>query len=80
MSYFECLVDVPGCAIRIHDTTLYASIFRYDSEAMINPHIWGQPASANPVLHVRDTGEDSMFQKYTGSFAQIWDQAMPWSR
>lgn len=79
LSYFTDLVDNPGCELRLHNTTLYASIFRYDSEAMINPHIWGRPASANPLLHVRDTGEEPMFRKYVESFDQVWDQATPWS-
>lgn len=78
LSYFTALAQAPGCEVRLHDATLYASIFRYDSQAMINPHIWGSPASANPLLHVRDAGEDSMFQKYTESFDEVWGGATPW--
>lgn len=79
LTYFSGLVGVPGCEIRLHDTALYASIFRYDSQAMINTHLWGSPASANPLLHVRDTGEDSMFRKYTESFDAVWGSARSWT-
>lgn len=78
LTYFSGLLGVPGCEIRLHNTALYASIFRYDSQAMINTHLWGSPASANPLLHVRDTGEDSMFRKYTESFDAVWDSATSW--
>lgn len=78
LSYFTDLAHAPGCEVRLHGCALYASIFRYDSDAMINPHIWGSPASANPLLHIRDAGEDSMFDKYAESFEKVWDRAKPW--
>lgn len=79
LSYFEALSGAPGCEVRLHNTTLYASIFRYDQEAMINPHIFGKPASANPLLHVRDIGPRGMFAKYVSSFDDIWARSVPWS-
>jgi transcriptional regulator with XRE-family HTH domain len=77
LTYFAPLVDVPGCSVRLHNAIVYASIFRYDAEALINPHIWGAPASANPLFHLRDTGEDSLFGRYVHSFDQIWQTARP---
>jgi 8-oxo-dGTP pyrophosphatase MutT (NUDIX family) len=41
-----------GVEIRLHATTLYASLFRYD-ETLVNPHAFGEAASANPTLHLR---------------------------
>jgi hypothetical protein len=78
LSYFTHLVETPGCGVRLHNTTVYASVFRYDTEAMINPHVWGSPASANPLLHVRDVGPDGMFSKYIESFERVWIGAKPW--
>ena len=79
MTYFNGLREAEGCHVRLHDTALYASIFRFDDQAMINPHVWGSPASANPVFHVKQGGEDSMFGKYLDSFEKIWDKSSPWS-
>jgi hypothetical protein len=39
--------------LRVASTTLYTSLFRYDDEIMVNPHAYGEPASANPTLHLR---------------------------
>lgn len=79
MSYFVPLIGEPNCEIRLHNTTVYASIFRYDDQALINTHIWGRPASGNPLLHIRRIDDaDSMFDKYVDSFDKIWTGAKAW--
>lgn len=75
----ERAIGDQNCEVRLHDATLYASVFRYDDEVLINPHIWGRPASANPVIHVRRTNDDSMFMKYLDGFDQVWRQAAMWN-
>ena len=79
LSYFTSILQIPGCEVRLHNATLYASIFRYDQEAMVNPHIWGKPASANPLLHLRDVGPRGMFAKYASSFEDVWERSVPWA-
>jgi transcriptional regulator with XRE-family HTH domain len=78
LSYFKGLVEEPGCEVRLHNCTVYASIFRYDSQSLVNPHLWGSPASANPILHVKRVG-DCLFEQYLESFDRVWDEAKPWS-
>lgn len=78
LSYFTELRSVENCAIRLHDTTLYASLFRYDDQLMVNPHILGRPSSANPLLQVRDTDGDGMFKKYMSGFEEAWKGAETW--
>jgi transcriptional regulator with XRE-family HTH domain len=78
LSYFTALSDLDGCEVRLHNTTVYASIFRYDDQALINPHIWGSPASANPIQHLRRIGNECPFEKYTASFDRVWEQSKPW--
>ena len=67
---------VPG-AMRLTQTTLYASIFRFDDEVLANFHLFGNPAAASPVLHLRrrrDTGIAASVQR---SFEAVWAQAEP---
>ena len=78
LSYFTKLIGDPNCGVRLHNATLYASVFRFDDQLLVNPHIWGSPASANPVIHVRSIDGDCMFNKYLNSFNQIWERATPW--
>jgi transcriptional regulator with XRE-family HTH domain len=79
LTYYRKLVGTPGCEVRLHDTTLYNSLFRYDDVLMVNPHIWGQPASANPLLQLRRLEETGWFDHYSGSFDAVWETAKPWS-
>jgi hypothetical protein len=79
LTYYRSLVDVDGCEVRLHDTTPYNSLFRYDDTLMVNPHIWGQPASANPLLQLRRLEGADWFGHYTESFDQVWETAKPWS-
>ncbi|MDT0493150.1 XRE family transcriptional regulator [Streptomyces griseus] len=79
LTYYRELVGHPGCEVRLHDTTLYNSIFRYDDHLLINPHIWGQPASANPLLQLRRTTNAEWFERYGESFEAVWSSARPWA-
>jgi len=58
------VTDVEGCEVRLHSTTLYASLFRYDDEILVNPHAYGEPGSANPVLHLRRIDGGSVADHY----------------
>lgn len=70
----HALIGSPA-AIRLHDTTLYASVLRFDDELLANWHLYGAPASDSPVLHLRRTGEHGMAERFNNSFERIWDGA-----
>lgn len=78
LTYYRKLLDVGGCEIRLHSATLYASIFRYYDVMLANPHMWGAPASANPVLELRRIEGSTWFDGYRRSFDAVWDTASPW--
>jgi hypothetical protein len=78
LTYYRPLVPERGCEVRLHDTTLYNSLFRYDDQLLVNPHIFGQPASANPVLHLRQATVTGWFESYADSFDAVWAGARPW--
>jgi transcriptional regulator with XRE-family HTH domain len=79
LTYYRPLADVEGCEVRLHSTTLYASLFRYDDEILVNPHAYGEPASANPTLYLRRIDGGSVADHYLASFERVWATAMPWS-
>jgi hypothetical protein len=72
------LAGVDGCQMRLHSTTLYMSLFRYDDEIMANPHAYGEPASANPALHLRRLDGGQIAGHYLACFERVWDTAKPW--
>jgi hypothetical protein len=78
LTYYRDLTDVDGCEVRWHDVTVYASIFRYDDQLLVNPHVYGEPASLNPTFHFQRIDGGSLFGHYLGSFERVWAQAKPW--
>ena len=60
------MLDLPTIHLRLHNSTLYASLFRSDDRLMVNPHIFGIPGSLAPVMQVRH-GKDRLFDTYCGS-------------
>lgn len=79
LTYYRPLLPEAGCDVRLHDTTLYASLFRYDDNLLVNPHVWGQPASANPLLHLKRADATGWFDTYAQSFEAVWAAARPWT-
>lgn len=78
LTYYRPLLSESGCEVRLHDTTLYNSLFRYDDDLLVNPHIWGRPASANPIFHLRRVDATGWFDDYAQSFDAVWAGAQPW--
>ena len=44
---------------------------------LANPHIWGAPASANPVLQLRRIEDSTGFDSYRRGFDAVWETALP---
>lgn len=78
LTYYRHLPSLEGCEVRLHSTTLYASLFRYDDEILANPHVYGEPASANPTFHFRKLDGGALANHYLSSFERIWLDSMPW--
>jgi transcriptional regulator with XRE-family HTH domain len=78
LTYYRPLLPEDSCEVRLHETTLYNSLFRYDDDLLVNPHIFGQPASANPVFYLRRAVASGWFDSYTESFEAVWAGARPW--
>lgn len=77
LSYFKALAGEPGVEIRTHTTVLYNSIYIFDRDMIVNPHIYGKTAPHAPALHLRRTGLDDPFDTYANSFEQVWQTAKP---
>lgn len=78
LTYYRPLLEMDRCEVRLHAVTLYASLFRYDDEIMMNPHVYGEPASANPVFHLARQDDAGIAANYIGAFERVWDGARCW--
>ena len=78
LTYYRDLTALDRIEIRLHGTTLYNSLFRYDDEILVNGHLYGDPASLNPTLHLRRIDGGTLFDHYVTGFNRVWNSAHPW--
>ena len=69
------LLGHDGVEVRLHGTTLYASLYRADDVMLANTHVYGAPAAHSPVLHLHRAPGGRLFEHYARSYERVWDQA-----
>ena len=66
------LRDVPGIEVKKHATVLYNSLYRFDSDLLVNLHVYGAQAPQSPVIHLRRVPGGRLFDHYMGAFDRVW--------
>ncbi len=77
LAFYKPLATAGLLDIRLHDTTLYTSIYRADDQMFANQHVYGLPAAQAPVLHLRQLPAGDFFTTFTKAFDRIWSTAEP---
>jgi hypothetical protein len=77
LAFFRPLADAPGVQVRTHATVLYNSIYRFDDQMIVNPHVYGKVAAHAPALHLRRLSAGDLFTTYADSFTTVWEGAAP---
>ncbi|WP_206061247.1 helix-turn-helix domain-containing protein [Nonomuraea basaltis] len=77
LTYYAPLVGIAGVAFRLHRTSLYNSIFRYDDQMLVNQHIYGTYGYLAPTLHLRRLEGADFFDTYVHSFERVWEASYP---
>lgn len=80
MIMLEPAINFPDVTFRLHNTTLYNSVFRSDDTMMVNTHIHGIAAVNAPVLHLQRISGGGMFMTYQNCFERIWQAAWSFDR
>lgn len=78
LRYYAALVGHPGAELRVHATTLYNSLYRFDDALLVNTHVYGVTAAQAPLLHLRRLDGGTLFDTYLRSFQAAWDEARPY--
>lgn len=71
------LFGLPSVEFRLHDTTLYNSIYRADDEMLANGHVYGVGAYMAPVLHLQRIPGGELFDTYAESIERVWETSRP---
>ncbi|MHC0432025.1 helix-turn-helix domain-containing protein [Streptomyces sp. O3] len=69
------LFRLPSVEFRLHNTTLYNSIYRVDNELLANGHVYGVGAYMAPVLHLQRVPGGELFDTYAESVERVWETA-----
>lgn len=75
LAFFDSIRDEPGIEFRLHRTTLYNSVYRFDDEMLVSTHIYGRMAAHAPMLHLKQLPGGTLFDLYTESFDTIWSES-----
>lgn len=70
---FEC----GGADLRYQDAPLYNSIFRFDDEMFVTPHLYATPGRAAPLMHLKRLGPNGMFSRFSAHFEGLWADSTP---
>ena len=60
-----------GIELRVHSTTLYASMFQIDDSLIANHHILGSTASDNPAIQLTRSAGENLLNTYADAFNLI---------
>ncbi|MGI5421051.1 XRE family transcriptional regulator [Actinomadura luteofluorescens] len=77
LSYYRPMAGTVD--IRLHDTPLYNSIYRFDDELIVNSHVYGILAAYTPTMRIRRV-DGAYFNTYLESFERVWASARPLER
>jgi transcriptional regulator with XRE-family HTH domain len=77
LEYLWEVHDLPRVDIRIHQTPLYNSLFRFDGSMLLNTHGYGAYAAKSPVQHLQRVPGGKLFDYYLESFEAVWAVARP---
>jgi hypothetical protein len=77
IKHFTPLVGANGFTVRYQDIPLYNSIFRFDDEMLVTPHLFATPGSSAPLLHLRKLGTNGLFDRFVNHFEDVWKATKP---
>jgi transcriptional regulator with XRE-family HTH domain len=66
-----------GAEFRRQEAPLYSSIFRFDDEMLVTPHLYATPGHSAPLLHLRRLMPNGLFSRFASHFESVWSNAKP---
>jgi len=77
LRHLNGLQTCENVSVRLHRTPMYNSVFRFDDEMLVTPHLYGLSGYAAPLLHVRRLVNNGLFDNFTAHFERTWQAAAP---
>ncbi|HUR05734.1 MAG TPA: DUF5919 domain-containing protein [Nonomuraea sp.] len=72
LSEIDQLRDVPGVEARYGDEHSAMSVFRFDAEMLVTPHLTKLVGHDSPMLHLRRHQDDGLFDRFAYHASELW--------
>ncbi len=70
--HFQSLHNCENVEVHSHTTPMYNSVFRFDNEMFVTPHLYGLHGSKAPLMHLRRLGPYGPFESFVAHFENVW--------
>lgn len=74
---FRPLLEHKSASFRFQEAPLYNSVFRFDDEMLVTPHLYATPGHSAPLLHLRRLMPNGLFSRFSTHFEAVWADAVP---
>lgn len=78
IKYLRPIVEM-GASLHFQDAPMYSSVFRFDDDMLVTPHLFGIPGKMAPLFHYRRIGSGGIFDQYATHFEGLLARATPQS-
>ncbi|MFF6928298.1 DUF5919 domain-containing protein [Streptomyces californicus] len=68
---------VEGLEARFSDDHIALSVFSFDDEMLVTPHLSSLLGHESPMLHLRRLGDDGLFDRFAGHVEALWSDGRP---
>ncbi|MBP8537928.1 hypothetical protein GWI24_33665 [Streptomyces sp. MK37H] len=71
------LQEHTGVDARFSDEHIALSVFSFDSEMLVTPHLSSLLGHESPMLHIRRLGDDGLYDRFAGHVSALWEGGRP---
>src|SRR5947199_7359666 len=64
LRYLDPLRECGGVEFRHQSIPMYNSIFRFDADMLVTPHLYARPGRLSPLLHLRRRHEAGILENF----------------
>ncbi|WP_230420936.1 hypothetical protein [Actinomadura soli] len=71
------VADVPGIEARYGDDHIAMSVFVFDDEMLVTPHLAHLGGHDSPMLHIRRQQDDGLYDRFAYHVTELWNGGRP---
>ncbi|MEV6957159.1 hypothetical protein [Streptomyces sp. NPDC051183] len=74
LNELQHLRDVPNIEARFETGHIGLSVFRFDNEMLVTPHLARKVGHDSPMMHLRRSQPDGMFDRFADHVEELWSR------